>query len=112
MLPSLNQKEILVTMALPTPPGTPDFGTPHHKRKSGWKILRGGSLQRRRIIGRQYLRAIGWFALTLNCVLLALVAKRYFTGALQGSVVLFRYTVGVLANFVISGILIFAAKSK
>jgi hypothetical protein len=43
--------------------------------------------------------------------LLALVAKRYFAGTLAGNTVL-RYTVVIVASFVISGILVLAAKSR
>ncbi len=68
------------------------------------------SLQQRRRSGRRYLRAYGWFMLAVNCVLLMLLAKRYFTGALNGNV--HRYTVGMLFSFVISVILILAARSE
>ena len=70
-----------------------------------------GSLQHRRKIGRQYLRAYGWFTFAVNCVLLLLLAKRYFTGSLDGSAV-YRYTAGMLASFAVSIVLIFAAKSE
>jgi hypothetical protein len=46
-----------------------------------------------------------------NCVLLALVAKRYFAGTLAGNTVL-RYTAVIVAGFVMSGILILAAKPR
>jgi hypothetical protein len=81
------------------------------KRENAWQFLQGGGMQHRRRLGRKYLHGFGWFTLALNCVMLALVAKRYFAGKFQGSVGL-HYAAGMLAGFVISAILIIAAKSK
>jgi uncharacterized membrane protein YvlD (DUF360 family) len=69
------------------------------------------SLQHRRKIGRQYLRAYGWFTVVVNCVLFLLMAKRYYTGALVGSAV-YRYAAGMVTCFVLSIVLILVAKSE
>ena len=69
------------------------------------------SLQQRRKIGRQYLRVFGWFAIAVNCMLLLLLARRYFTGTLGGNAA-YRYAVGVMACFVSSIVLLIAAKSE
>jgi hypothetical protein len=89
----------------------PKSDIPHSRRQSGWRWLRGSSLQHRRKMGRQYLRAYAWFMLAANCMLLAWFATHYFGGTLHRTVAI-RYAVGILAAFAMSGILIFAAKSE
>ena len=69
----------------------------------------GRGIQQRRETGRRYLRIFGWAALFANCALLVLLAERYFGGMLAGNG--FRYAAGIFAGFIISAILIRAARS-
>jgi hypothetical protein len=68
------------------------------------------SFQQRRRLGRRYLYAYGWITLGVNCVLLFLLARRYYAGTLDANV--FRYAAGMLASFAFSIVLILVAKSK
>jgi len=70
----------------------------------------GTSFQQRRKFGRRYLYAYGWMTLGINCVLFLLLARRYYTGTLDGGVC--RYAPGMLASFAFSIVLILVAKSK